>query len=150
VGLDWTAVFGANAPHFASFLAETRSSNSTTATLSDYALVSVNTIGTIYKVKPGQYSNTVTVTGVDQGTNKPVSATDTNYHFGVAPGPQPAAGLPTGPQVGDSLLTPGQLAPIVTEAPARWETLADVPALTAKDIPLVIADLPDGGPGSRR
>jgi hypothetical protein len=147
VGLDLTAVFGPNVPHFASFLSETRSSNSTTATLSDFALGTVNTIGTMYKVKIGQYSNTVTATGVDQGTNKVVSATDTNYHFGVVTGPQLAAALPAGPQVGDSLLSPAQLTPIVTEALALWATVTNVPALTVKNIPVVIADLPDGGPG---
>src|SRR5262249_3913543 len=92
VGLDLTAVFGANVPHFVSFLTETRSSTSTAATLSDFALGGVNNIGTIYMVKPGQYANTVTVTGVDQGTKTAVIANDVNYHFGVSGGPQLAVG----------------------------------------------------------
>ena len=66
------------------------------ATLSDFAATGLNTIGTIYQVKPGQYSNTVTVTGVDQGTNTRVSAGDTNYHYGTASGPQLAASVPPG------------------------------------------------------
>jgi uncharacterized repeat protein (TIGR01451 family) len=86
VGLDLNAVFGANVPHFASFLAETRSTNSPTSTLSDFALGSVNSIGTHYTVQPGQYSNTVTVTGVDKGTSVTVSASDKNYSFGVTTG----------------------------------------------------------------
>ena len=65
----------------------------------------------------------------------------------MATGPQLAAALPTGPQAGESLLTEAQLTPIVAEALARWATLTNVPALTAKDIPIRIADLPDGGPG---
>src|SRR5262249_11385027 len=55
VGVDLTSLFGSSVPHYVSFLAETRSSTSTTATLSDFAVGGVNTIGTIYKVKSGQY-----------------------------------------------------------------------------------------------
>src|SRR5262249_15570795 len=73
-GVDLTALFGASVPHYASFLAETRSSTSTTATLSDFALGNVNTIGTTYKVRAGQYANTATAIGVDQGPNTPVHA----------------------------------------------------------------------------
>ena len=84
VGADLNLLFGGNAPRYVSFLTETRSSNSTNSTLSDFALGSVNTIGTGYKVKTGQYTNTVTVTGIDRGTNTTLVATDTNSHFGVA------------------------------------------------------------------
>jgi hypothetical protein len=58
-GVDLTAVYGANVPRFVSFLTETRSSASTTSTLSDFALGSVNNVGTSYTVKAGQYGNTV-------------------------------------------------------------------------------------------
>ena len=84
VGADLNLLFGGNAPHYVSFLTETRSSNSPNSTLSDFALGSVNTIGTGYKVKTGQYTNTVTVTGIDRGTNTTLVATDANSHFGVA------------------------------------------------------------------
>jgi hypothetical protein len=94
-GVDLTALFGANVPRYISFMAETRSSASTSSTLSDFALGSVNTIGGSYTVKAGQYSNTVTVTGKDVGTNVLVSAIDTNYHFGVTATPiQAAASAP--------------------------------------------------------
>src|SRR5262249_41998682 len=120
VGVDLTALFGANAPRYESFLGETRSSTSTTATLSDFALGLLNTVGINYKVKLGQYVNIVTVTGVDPSTHTTVTATDTNYHFGIASGPQLAAFLPSGPEVGTSPLTQAQLTPIVAEARARW------------------------------
>jgi Bacterial Ig domain/RTX calcium-binding nonapeptide repeat (4 copies) len=81
-GVDLTALFGANVPRYVSFLAETRSSTSTTSTLSDFALGSVNTIGLTYTVRPGQYSNTVTATGVDQGTGGAVTSSATSFHFG--------------------------------------------------------------------
>jgi hypothetical protein len=129
VGVDLNALFGANVPRYEGFLSETRSSTSTTATLSDFALGSVNTIGTTYDVQPGQYSNTVTATGVDQGTNTWVTATDTSYHFGVSPQAQaltandavaplpPTAAANTAPAVTlpkrtSVALTGGGLAPI--------------------------------------
>src|SRR5262249_21155529 len=59
VGMDYEAVFGTPAPRFASFLAETRSSNSATSTLSDFALGTVNTVGLHYHVRVGQYRNVV-------------------------------------------------------------------------------------------
>jgi hypothetical protein len=105
-GVDLNALFGANAPHYVSFLCETRSSTSTTATLSDFALGSINTIGTTYRVRPGQYSNTVTVTGVDQGTNATVVATDRNYHFGVAAGPQHAVSVDRASSLAGALVHP--------------------------------------------
>src|SRR5262249_46817444 len=125
-GVDLNALFGANVPRYVSFLAETRSSTSTNSTLSDFALGTLNTIGTGYKVHPGQYGNTVTVTGVDQATNMKVSATARNFHFGVATGPQLAATLPTGSPAGVNPLTQAQLAPIVAEAWTRWAALADM------------------------
>lgn len=94
VGVDLTALFGANVPRYVSFLAETRSSTSTMATLSDFALGSVATVHTRYEVKPGPYSNTVTVFGKDPTSGTTVNATNTNYHFGTASGPQLAAYAP--------------------------------------------------------
>ena len=134
-------------PRYVSFLAETRSSTSSTSTLSDFALGTVNSIGTTYKVKAGQYSNTVTATGVDQATNVKVSTTDSNYHFGVAAGPQ-LGGIrrPSAP-VGVTSLTRDQLAPIVTEAVARWSVITGLPVDVLSQIPVEIADLPDGGNG---
>jgi hypothetical protein len=146
-GVDLTALFGANVPRYESFLSETRSSTSTTATLSDFALGIVNTIGTHYIVQLGQYKNTVTVTGLSQATGATVVAKDSNYHFGTAKGPELAAALRTGPQVGVSLLTQAQLTPIVAEAEARWAALTNLPLQLLKDVPVVIADLPDGGNG---
>ncbi|MCA9071879.1 MAG: hypothetical protein KDA84_23285, partial [Planctomycetaceae bacterium] len=83
VGVDLTALFGDEVPNFASFLAETRSSQSTTATLSDFAIGSVNIIHTNYRVTPGPYSNTVTVFGIESATNGNLTATATNHHHGV-------------------------------------------------------------------
>jgi hypothetical protein len=37
-----------------------------------------------YTVQSGQYSNTATAAGTDQGTGTATAATGTNYHFGVA------------------------------------------------------------------
>jgi hypothetical protein len=82
VGADLNALFPAGVPHYVSFLTETRSSNSVNSTLSDFALGAINTIGTIYKVHPGPYANTVTVAGVDLGTNLRATGTSTSYHTG--------------------------------------------------------------------
>ena len=79
--------------------------------------------GTSYKVKTGQYSNTVTVTGKDQGTGILVSATDTNYHLGVsgpvsmaAPAPVPVmASLPT-QSATQTLVSQAPTAPIVVQS----------------------------------
>jgi hypothetical protein len=107
-GLDLTALFGASAPHFASFVAETRSSTSPTATLSDFAAAGLNTIGTTYQVKTGQYVNTVTVTAIDQGTGGVVTATDQNFHYGTtAPGGSASFGKPP---VVAALTVPGSAA----------------------------------------
>ena len=107
----------------------------------------MNAIGTTYKVKAGQYSNTVTATGVDQATNVKVTATDTNYHFGVASGPQLAAAAPSGAPLGVTSLTQAELAPIVAEAVARWSVITGLPVDVLSQIPVEIADLPDGGHG---
>ena len=143
VGVDLTALFGANVPRYASFLAETRSSNSITSTLSDFALGSVIAVQTQYTVKPGPYSNTVTALGKDPLTGATISATNTNYHFGVTTGPQLATSAPS-PYAGATLsLTEAELAPIVAEAKARWASQGASPeVLTAFSIG--IADLPDG------
>ncbi|HEX8310836.1 MAG TPA: hypothetical protein VF614_05930, partial [Chthoniobacteraceae bacterium] len=84
-GIDLTAIYGANVPTFASFLTETRSSQVTNSTLSDFALGTMGkvTTTTSYKVKPGQYSNVVTVAATEQGTNLTLTASDVNFHFGV-------------------------------------------------------------------
>src|SRR5262249_12804778 len=82
VGADLSALFPAGVPHYVSFLTETRSSNSVSSTLSDFALGAINTIGTIFKVPPGAYANTVTVAGVDLGTNLKVTNTSTSYDIG--------------------------------------------------------------------
>jgi len=145
IGVDLTRLFGTNVPRYVSFLAETRSSNSTSATLSDFALGSVNTVHTRYTVKPGPYSNTVTAFAKDPTNGATFTATDTNYHFGVASGPQLAAFAPPKPVAGP-MLTEAELAPIVAEAKARWAARgASLEVLNAYSIN--IADLPDG-PGS--
>src|SRR5579864_719955 len=54
IDLNDPLVFGANVPCFSSFLAETRASNSTDSTLSDFALGSVNTCG---KVTGSKYND---------------------------------------------------------------------------------------------
>ena len=121
-GLDMTAIFGANVPTFASFLAETRSSQLTTATLSDFALGSMGNVTTGYHVKPGQYGNVVTVAAVDQNVGLTVTDSDANFHFGVLP----AANL--GQQGNNLLLTGAQPSPIATVASL---TSADLKRITA-------------------
>ncbi|TMK83105.1 MAG: DUF11 domain-containing protein [Actinobacteria bacterium] len=51
IDLNDSNVFGANVPCFASYLVETRASNSTDSTLSDFALGSVNTCGKVTGTK---------------------------------------------------------------------------------------------------
>jgi hypothetical protein len=128
-GVDLTAVFGQSVPHFVSFLSETRSSNSTNSTLSDFALGSVNNIGTSYTVKAGQYANTVNVTGKDQGTGILVSATDKNYHLGIlgavaapALAPVPLIAGPSSPSVTQTLLAQDSAAPVVVQSLAIQST----------------------------
>jgi hypothetical protein len=145
VGVDLTALFGANVPRYATYVAETRSSNSTSSTLSDFALGSVITVQSRYTVKAGPYSNIVTAFAKDPVSGAAISATDANYHFGVATGPQMAAYSPSQP-VGAPTLTDAELAPIVAEAKARWVAQgASLKVLNAYSIQ--IADLPDG-PGA--
>ena len=88
MGIDLTALFGTVVPKFVTFLAETRSSSSTSSTLSDFAFGSVITVNTHYTVKPGLYSNVVTAYGKDPTSGTIVTATNANYHFGVTSGPQ--------------------------------------------------------------
>jgi hypothetical protein len=142
-GVDLNALFGANVPRYVTILAETRSSTSTTATQSDFALGRVNAIQTSYIVHAGPYSNTVTVTGVDQGTNTQVSASDANYHYGTASGPQLAATVPPRSAGAVPALTAAELAPIVTEAEALWVAAGASP-LVLGSARVRIADLPDG------
>src|SRR5262249_47809079 len=142
-GVDLNALFGASAPRYVSFLAETRSPTATTATLSDFALGGVNTIQTTYTVHAGQYVNTVKVTAVDQGTSTPVSATAKNYHFGTASGPQMTASAPPWSAQRMPALTEAQLGPIVAEAKARWVALGASPEILAS-ASVRITDLPDG------
>jgi len=113
-------------PHYVSFLTETRSSNSITSTLSDFALGAINTIGTIFKVPPGPYANTVTVTGVDLGTNTKVTGTSTNYIFGQGAFVQVEkavnAANPLAPTTyEDANTTPGYVMPVGT--PITWTYL---------------------------
>jgi hypothetical protein len=145
-GVDLTALFGTSVPRFASFLAETRSSNSTTATLSDFALGGVIAVNTHYTVKPGPYSNTVTALGKDPLSGVTVSATDTNYHYGVASGPQLVSSAPPRTDTVVPMLTVAELAPIVTEAKARW-VAQGASAAVLNAFTVGIADLPDGADG---
>ena len=147
-GVDLTALFGANAPHYVGFLAETRSSSSINSTLSDFALGSVIMVNTRYTVKPGPYSNTVTARGTDPVTSAPLTATNTNFHFGVASGPQLAASAPPRSALVVPTLTAAELAPILAEAKVRWAALGVSPdVLNAYSVE--IADLPDGTDGQR-
>jgi hypothetical protein len=66
VGLDYSAVFGANLPRFANFLTESRSSNSVSSTLSDFVI--------------GRFNNLVTPASLPVGTS--VSATQTSVGLG--------------------------------------------------------------------
>ena len=142
-GVDLTALFGAAVPRFVSFLAETRSSASTTSTLSDFALGRVNAVQTRYTVKPGPYSNTVTAFGRDPLTSALVTATNTNYHFGVANGPQLAVSAPGRSAAAVPVLTEAALATIVAEAKARWLAWGASPEIVSA-FSIGIADLPDG------
>jgi hypothetical protein len=117
-GVDLSAIFGANVPTFVSFLSETRSSASTNSTLSDFALGSMNNIGKRYVVKSGPYSNTVTVTGKSQVSNVLVSASNTNYHFGVDNTPTPV----TAPMAASaSIFATAPLHSTTTKEPAKRE-----------------------------
>ena len=143
VGVDLTALFGANVPDFVAFLAETRSSQSTTATLSDFAFGSLISVHTHYTVAPGAYSNTVTAFGNDPLTGTTLTSTNTNYHHGVVSGPQKAAYAPSAGVPGVSALTEAELAPVVDEARARWLAVDANPAILAS-VRFGILDLPDG------
>jgi hypothetical protein len=142
VGADLSALFPAGVPHYASFLTETRSSNSVNSTLSDFALGAINTIGTTYIVPPGPYANTVTVTGVDQGTRTQVSGTSTSYDTGVGANVQVQKAInaanPLSPTAyEDANVNPGYVLPVGT--PVTWTYLvrntgnASARGLTLKD-----------------
>jgi hypothetical protein len=104
-GVDLTAIFGANVPCFTTFLAETRSSTSTSATLSDFTLHSLPLCGiSVHKTCKSTvvsqdgtsvaytFTATVTNTGIGQLFNVsvddklPGASTTTNIPV-LVPGP---------------------------------------------------------------
>src|SRR5437588_355129 len=100
IDLNNTDVFGANVPCFASYLVETRASNSTDSTLSDFALGSVNTCGKVTGTKyndlningsrnngePGLENWTISLVG-SGGTVTTKTDANGNYEFDdVEPG----------------------------------------------------------------
>ena len=100
IDLNDPLVFGANVPCFSSFLAETRASQSTTSTLSDFALGSVNTCGKVTGTKyndlningsrdngePGLQNWTISLVGTG-GTVTTKTDASGNYEFDdVEPG----------------------------------------------------------------
>ncbi|TML81924.1 MAG: hypothetical protein E6G04_00305 [Actinobacteria bacterium] len=100
IDLNDSNVFGANVPCFASYLVETRASNSTDSTLSDFALGSVNTCGKVTGTKyndlningsrnngePGLENWTISLVGTG-GTVTTKTDANGNYEFDdVEPG----------------------------------------------------------------
>jgi len=99
-GIDLTEAFGANIPCFSTFLTETRASQSTDSTLSDFALGSVNTCGKVTGTKyndlningsrnngePGLANWTISLTN-NSGTVTTKTDANGNYEFdAVEPG----------------------------------------------------------------
>jgi hypothetical protein len=84
-----------------------------------------------------------TTAAIDTGAT--IIATNTNYHFGVASGPQMAAYTPAARPSEVPSLTKEALAPIVAEALARWSTTGA--AMTPPHFHIAIADPPDGSNG---
>jgi hypothetical protein len=78
VGLDFTAIFGPNLPRFSTFLAETRSSNSPTSTLSDFVLGTFNTIETVIGTPSGTLVPTDKIGSIQLGSNQSAI----NFNFG--------------------------------------------------------------------
>ena len=98
-GVNLDTVFGGDAPCFSGFLAETRSSQSTTAQLKDFALGNFNTcqpptITTQRSSASVDFGGTVTDTATLSGTDGPASGSVT--FFICTPAQVTAAGCPTG------------------------------------------------------
>src|SRR5262249_2905340 len=91
MGVDFSSVFGSNLPRYSAFLAETRSSNSPTSTLSDFVLGSVNAVVTGNATPNGKIIPPDTIgsiilssnnngVGYNFGEVKPVTVGGTVYH----------------------------------------------------------------------
>ena len=98
-GVNLDTIFGGDAPCFSGFLAETRSSQSTTAQLKDFALGNFNTcqpptITTQRSSASVDFGGTVTDTATLSGNDGPASGTVT--FFICTPTQVTAAGCPTG------------------------------------------------------
>jgi uncharacterized repeat protein (TIGR01451 family) len=98
-GADLGAIFGVNVPCFSTFLAETRSSTSTTAELKNFLLGEFNTcqpptIATQVSSANVDFGGTVTDTATLSGNDGPASGTVT--FFVCTPAQITAAGCPSG------------------------------------------------------
>jgi uncharacterized repeat protein (TIGR01451 family) len=98
-GINLDTVFGGDAPCFSGFLAETRSSQSTTAQLKDFALGNFNTcqpptIETQVSSSTSDFGGNVTDTATLSGNDGPASGTVT--FFICTPSHVTAAGCPSG------------------------------------------------------
>ena len=109
-GINLDTVFGGDAPCFSSFLAETRSSQSTTAQLKDFALGSFNTckppnIDTQVSKASVDFGGTVTDTATLSGNDGPVTGSVKFYLCGPeSSAPDCSTG---GTQIGDAVAISG-------------------------------------------
>ena len=145
-GIKLSAIFGANVPCFSSFLAETRSSSSITATLKDFAEGSFNLCkitvaktctfnGVVNNGTALQYTFNGTVTNNGAGTVYDVEVVDTPSVSGTQ---SPANPIPVGSPTPVPSIAPGASAP--------WSATFVTTALTFTDAALARAASSPGGP----
>jgi hypothetical protein len=158
-GVDLTALYGATVPTFVSYLSETRSSASEEATLSDFALGSVRTIGKNYAVVAGQYTNVATVAGVGATTNLSATGADAANIFGTTGFRAESAAASPAIDVKTAVLAADPLAPTAVEDadaapgpafPTGTPVTRTYLVRNPGDVPVAIDDLTDdaGTPSS--
>src|SRR5262245_24621564 len=140
-GVKLSAIFGANVPCFSSFLAETRSSSSITATLKDFAEGSFNLcritvtkncnfVGVVNNGTALQYTFSGTVTNNGAGTVYDVEVVDT-------PGNATGTQTPANPIPVAASIAPGASAP--------WSATFVTTALAFTDVAFAQAAAAPGG-----